>query len=128
MDILAALAQEFHLKAEQIHQTVALMDDGCTIPFIARYRKEMTGSLDDQTLHAIADRLHYLRNLEARKEEVKAAIAAQEKLTDTLSTPSISDIAFSSFAAQLGQSRSSILNVFFILSAPLFVNMLRSLR
>ena len=85
MDILAALAQEFHLKAEQIHQTVALMDDGCTIPFIARYRKEMTGSLDDQTLHAIADRLHYLRNLEARKEEVKAAIAAQEKLTDTLS-------------------------------------------
>ncbi len=84
MDILATLAHEFHLKPDQIERTVALMDDGCTIPFIARYRKEMTGSLDDQTLHSIADRLHYLRNLEARKEEVKAAIAAQEKLTDSL--------------------------------------------
>lgn len=86
MDILATLVQEFHLRAEQITNTVGLMDEGCTIPFIARYRKEKTGSLDDQTLHAISDRLHYLRNLEARKEEVKTAIAAQEKLTAELST------------------------------------------
>ncbi len=85
MDILVTLAQEFKLKQEQIDNAVALMDDGCTIPFIARYRKEKTGSLDDQTLHSIADRLHYLRNLESRKEEVRSAIAAQEKLTDDIS-------------------------------------------
>ncbi len=86
MDMIAVLAQEFQLRQEQIENAVALMDEGCTIPFIARYRKERTGSLDDQTLHAISDRLRYLRNLEGRKEEVKSAIAAQEKLTDALAS------------------------------------------
>ncbi len=84
MDIIQQLAEEFRLRPEQVEQTVALMDDGKTIPFIARYRKEVTGSLDDQTLHALHDRLQYLRKLEERKEEVRAAIEAQGKWTDTL--------------------------------------------
>ena len=66
MDINQVLAQEFHLRREQIDQTVALIDEGATIPFIARYRKERTGSLDDQILREIFDRLNYLRNLEKR--------------------------------------------------------------
>lgn len=85
MDMITVLAQEFQLRPEQIENAVTLMDEGCTIPFIARYRKERTGSLDDQTLHAVSERLHYLRNLESRKEEVRSAIAAQKKLTDELS-------------------------------------------
>lgn len=64
MNINQVLAQEFHLRQEQIDQTVALIDEGATIPFIARYRKERTGSLDDQVLREIFDRLNYLRNLE----------------------------------------------------------------
>ena len=63
MNINQVLAQEFHLRQEQIDQTVALIDEGATIPFIARYRKERTGSLDDQVLREIFDRLNYLRNL-----------------------------------------------------------------
>ncbi len=84
MDINVVLAQEFHLRQEQVDNTVALLDDDKTIPFIARYRKEMTGSLDDQLLRALADRLTYLRNLEKRKEEVRSSIAEQEKLTPEL--------------------------------------------
>lgn len=84
MEINAVLAQEFHLRQEQVDNTVALLDDDKTIPFIARYRKEMTGSLDDQLLRALADRLTYLRNLEKRKEEVRSSIAEQEKLTPEL--------------------------------------------
>ena len=64
MDINKTLAQEFKLKQEQIENTISLFDDGKTIPFIARYRKELTGSLDDQILREINDRLTYLRNLE----------------------------------------------------------------
>lgn len=81
MDINKALAQEFSLRQEQVDNTVALIDDDKTIPFIARYRKELTGSLDDQILRELYDRLMYLRNLEKRKEEIRTAIAEQEKMT-----------------------------------------------
>ncbi|MGN0590575.1 Tex family protein [Ruminococcus sp.] len=84
MDINQVLAQEFHLRREQIDQTVALIDEGATIPFIARYRKERTGSLDDQILREIFDRLNYLRNLEKRKEEIRASITEQDKMTEAL--------------------------------------------
>ncbi len=84
MNINSTLAAEFSLRQEQIDNTVSLIDDGKTIPFIARYRKELTGSLDDQVLRKIFDRLTYLRNLEKRKEEISAAITAQEKMTDEL--------------------------------------------
>lgn len=84
MDINAVLAQEFKLKKEQIDNTVSLIDDGKTIPFIARYRKEMTGSLDDQILRDIFDRLNYLRNLTKRKEEITNSITEQGKMTDEL--------------------------------------------
>ncbi len=81
MDINKTLAQEFSLRQEQVDNTVELIDDGATIPFIARYRKEKTGSLDDQILRELSDRLTYLRNLEKRKEEVRNAITEQEKMT-----------------------------------------------
>lgn len=84
MDINTALAQEFKLKKEQIDNTVALIDDDKTIPFIARYRKELTGSLDDQILREIYDRLGYLRNLEKRKAEISASITEQGKMTDEI--------------------------------------------
>ncbi|MBQ9957202.1 MAG: RNA-binding transcriptional accessory protein, partial [Ruminococcus sp.] len=84
MDINKTLAQEFGLRQEQIDNTVALIDDDKTIPFIARYRKELTGSLDDQILREIYDRLMYLRNLEKRKEEVRNAITEQEKMTEEI--------------------------------------------
>ena len=70
MDIIKKLAEEFKLKLEQVEKTVALIDEGNTIPFIARYRKEETGSLDDNVLRDLDDRLTYLRNIEKRKEEV----------------------------------------------------------
>ncbi|MBO4979981.1 MAG: RNA-binding transcriptional accessory protein, partial [Clostridia bacterium] len=85
MDIIKLLAEEFKLKEEQVSATVQLIDEGNTIPFISRYRKEVTGSLDDTVLRDLFDRLTSLRNLEKRKEEVKALIAAQEKLTDEIS-------------------------------------------
>ncbi len=81
MDINKTLAQEFSLRQEQVDNTVALIDDDKTIPFIARYRKELTGSLDDQILRELYDRLMYLRNLEKRKEEIHTAITEQEKMT-----------------------------------------------
>ena len=81
MDINKTLAKEFNLRQEQVDNTVALIDDDKTIPFIARYRKELTGSLDDQILRELYDRLVYLRNLEKRKEEVTNAITEQEKMT-----------------------------------------------
>ena len=84
MNITEKLAAEFQLRQEQIENTIALLDDGKTIPFIARYRKERTGSLDDQVLRAIDTRLQYLRKLEQRKMEICTAIAAQEKLTPEL--------------------------------------------
>lgn len=84
MDILNELQQEFQLKKEQVENTVRLIDEGNTIPFIARYRKELTGSLDDQVLRKLYDRLIYLRNLEQRKEQVKKSIEEQGKLTDEI--------------------------------------------
>lgn len=84
MDIIKTLANELHLKEEQVQKTVELLDAGNTVPFIARYRKEVTGSLDDNVLRDLEDRLGTLRNIEKRKEEVKALIAEQGKLTDEL--------------------------------------------
>jgi len=81
MDIIKTLASELNLTEQQITETVALIDDGNTIPFIARYRKEVTGGLDDTALRTLSDRLAYLRSLEARRAEVRDLIAAQEKLT-----------------------------------------------
>ncbi|MBQ3127272.1 MAG: RNA-binding transcriptional accessory protein [Clostridia bacterium] len=81
MDIIATLSQELSIPAKQIEATVELIDAGNTIPFIARYRKEVTGSLDDTVLRALDERLTYLRNLDKRREEVTALIAGQEKLT-----------------------------------------------
>ena len=85
MDINKKLAEEFKLRQEQVDNTVALIDDGKTIPFIARYRKELTGSLDDQLLRELNDRLSYLRNLENRKNEVSSSIEEQGKLTEEIS-------------------------------------------
>ncbi len=84
MNINEMLAKEFGLRQEQIDNTVALIDEDKTIPFIARYRKEVTGSLDDQTLRQIFDRLTYLRNLEKRKQEIINSITEQGKMTDEL--------------------------------------------
>ncbi|MBQ7757358.1 MAG: RNA-binding transcriptional accessory protein, partial [Oscillospiraceae bacterium] len=84
MDINLMLSQEFKLRKEQIDNTVNLIDDGKTIPFIARYRKEMTGSLDDQILREIYDRLNYLRNLTKRKEEITNSINEQGKMTEEI--------------------------------------------
>ena len=84
MDINLTLSSEFSLKPWQVKNTVQLIDDGNTIPFIARYRKEATGSLDDQLLRDLADRLDYLRSLEEQKEKVRTAITEQEKMTEEL--------------------------------------------
>ena len=81
MDIIKTLAEELSLGREQVEKTVALIDEGATIPFIARYRKEVTGSLDDEQLRRLSERLTYLRSLEDRREEVRRLIAEQEKLT-----------------------------------------------
>ena len=84
MDINKRLAEEFNIKLHQVENTVKLIDEGNTIPFIARYRKEATGSLDDQLLRNLNDRLVYLRNMEERKEEIKRLIDEQGKLTEEL--------------------------------------------
>ena len=84
MDINLTLTSEFNIKPWQVENAVKLIDEGNTIPFIARYRKEATGSLDDQLLRELADRLDYLRSLEEQKEKVRAAITEQEKMTDEL--------------------------------------------
>lgn len=81
MNIIETLAKELNISVDRVERTVALIDDGNTIPFIARYRKEVTGSLDDTVLRTLDERLNYLRSIEKRKEEVKDLIAAQEKLT-----------------------------------------------
>ena len=79
--IISTLVSEFNLKKTQVESTIALIDDGNTIPFIARYRKEATGSLSDEILRDFYDRLNYLRNLEAKKEEITRLIDEQEQLT-----------------------------------------------
>ena len=84
MDINQILKIEFNLKDEQIHNTIKLIDEGNTIPFIARYRKEMTGGMSDVTLREVNDRLTYLRNLQSRKEDVSRIIEEQGKLTEEI--------------------------------------------
>lgn len=84
MDILQKLTQEFSVKLWQVENAVKLIDDGNTIPFIARYRKEATGSLDDQLLRDLSDRLTYLRNMEEQKEKIIASIEEQELMTDEI--------------------------------------------
>ncbi|MBQ3533186.1 MAG: RNA-binding transcriptional accessory protein [Oscillospiraceae bacterium] len=84
-NIAQTLAQELKCPLQHVENVIALLDEGNTIPFIARYRKEMHGSMDDTALRTLNDRLNYLRNLAQRKEEVKNAIANQEKLTEELS-------------------------------------------
>lgn len=83
-DHAAALAAQFNLKSWQVEKLIALIDDGNTIPFIARYRKEEHGSLDDQTIRAVHERLEYLRNLDARREEVRGLIDGTGNLTDAI--------------------------------------------
>lgn len=82
--ITQILAREFDKKEEHVQNIINLLDEGNTVPFIARYRKEMHGTMDDQTIRAIADRLQYLRNLETRRQEVKNSIENQGKLTPEL--------------------------------------------
>ena len=85
-EITSQLARELEQPEAYIQNVIDLLDEGNTIPFIARYRKEAHGAMDDTTLRALEDRLRYLRNLRERKEEVKRAIAGQEKLTEELSS------------------------------------------
>ena len=85
MDYAKKLGEEFSIKEEYAQNIINLLDEGNTIPFIARYRKEMHGTLDDQTIRAVSERLEYLRGLDKRREEVYALIEAQEKMTDEIS-------------------------------------------
>lgn len=84
MEIVKQLTEEFKLRPDHAENVVKLLDEGNTIPFIARYRKEMTGAIDDQVLRQFVDRYEYLQNLEKRKGEVAAAITEQGKMTDEL--------------------------------------------
>lgn len=84
MDICKKIAEELKIKVWQVEAVVKLLDEGCTIPFIARYRKEQHGTLDDEQLRNLEERLTYLKNLEERKETVLASIEEQGKLTDEL--------------------------------------------
>ena len=84
MNYAQTLAEEFSIRSEYAQNIINLLDEGNTIPFIARYRKEMHGTLDDQTIRAISERLEYLRNLDKRREEIAALIEGQEKMTDEI--------------------------------------------
>ena len=84
--LIAILAKEFSQKPEHIKNIILLIDEGNTVPFIARYRKELHGTMDDQLIREIADRLQYLRNLDKRREEILSSIEAQGKLTEELSS------------------------------------------
>ncbi|MBQ7107987.1 MAG: RNA-binding transcriptional accessory protein [Clostridia bacterium] len=83
-NIVTTVAKELSLREDHVQNIITLLDDGNTVPFIARYRKEMHGSMDDQMIRTLADRVQYLRNLEQRKQEVIASITEQGKLTDEL--------------------------------------------
>ena len=85
MDIPQLLSQELHFPKSSVSAAIALIDEGATIPFIARYRKEATGSMDDQTLRTLFERLSYLRGMEKRRQEIRQQIESQGKLTDALS-------------------------------------------
>lgn len=82
MDIAKTLSLEFNIKEEYSKNIISLLDEGCTVPFIARYRKEMHGSMDDQKIRDFQERLEYLRNFENRKQEIIKLITEQEKMTD----------------------------------------------
>ena len=84
MDIIAKLAEELQIKTQQAEAAVKLIDEGNTIPFISRYRKEATGALNDEVLRNLFERLTYLRNLEEKKEQVLSSIEEQGKLTEEL--------------------------------------------
>ena len=84
MDMIKTLAQELSIKPWQAEAAVKLIDEGNTIPFIARYRKEATGELNDEVLRALGERLTYLRNLEEKKQQVLSSIEEQGKLTEEL--------------------------------------------
>ena len=84
MDIIERLSEELKIPRDRLEATVKLLDEGNTVPFVARYRKEVTGGLDDTVLRTLTDRLTYLRGLEKRKDEVKALIDGQGKLTDEI--------------------------------------------
>ena len=84
MDYSVKLAKEFNMRADHSANVISLIDEGNTIPFIARYRKEMHGTMDDTTLRTLEERLTYLQNLSARMEEVKKSIEGQGKLTEEL--------------------------------------------
>ena len=84
MTIIEQLARELNRPAEHIENVVRLLDEGNTIPFIARYRKEVTGSLDEEQIRMISERAQYLRNLEERRQEILESITSQEKLTPEL--------------------------------------------
>lgn len=84
MEITQTLSEEFQLQPWQVTAVVGLYDEGCTVPFIARYRKEAHGALDDQTIHNLLERLDYLRNFEARKAEIRIAITDLGQLTDEI--------------------------------------------
>lgn len=86
MTIEQIIAAELKVKPQQVHAALELLDGGNTIPFIARYRKEATGTLDEEALRSIEERAKYLRQLEERRAEILAAIEAQEKLTPELKT------------------------------------------
>ena len=85
MDYSVTLSQLFNIKEEYAQNIIALLDDGNTIPFIARYRKEMHGSMDDQLIREFSDKLDYLRGLDKRREEIRELINGQEKLTEEIS-------------------------------------------
>ena len=85
MDYSKVLSQEFQIKEEYAKNIISLLDDGNTIPFIARYRKEMHGSMDDQLIREFSEKLEYLRSLDKRREEIRTLIGGQEKLTDEIS-------------------------------------------
>lgn len=84
MTIEQLIAGELSVRAQQVAATLELLDGGNTIPFVARYRKEVTGSLDEEQIRTISERAQYLRNLEARRQEILESITAQEKLTPEL--------------------------------------------
>ena len=84
VDYASLLAAEFNLRPQQVQAVIELLDAGNTIPFIARYRKEATGSMDDQLLRELAERLEYLRNLDKRRAEIEKALTEQGALTDEI--------------------------------------------
>ena len=107
MNITQTLAQELAATPAQITAAVALLDDGATVPFIARYRKEATGGVDDTQLRLLAERLQYLRELEARKETVLHSIEEQGKLTEELRAAIAADEAGKSAAGSDAEAAGS---------------------